>query len=116
MGSDLEAFCHYPADGSVAARGGADGAGYELLWHLGYTIMSWLKRAKEMGLRLGGGKSDSRDGGEGNFLVIEKSGGVKDNFESTEIEEGAAFERMEVEASAETDMEDALERMELDSA
>jgi len=78
--------------------------------------MSCFKRAKEMGLRLSGGKPDSRDGGEGNLLVIEKSGGVEDNFESTEIEEGAAFERMEVEASAETDMEDALEIMEFDSA
>jgi hypothetical protein len=55
MDSDLEAFCHYPADGSFAARGGTDGAGYELLWHLVYTIMSWLKCAKGMGLRLGGG-------------------------------------------------------------
>jgi hypothetical protein len=50
------------------------------------------------------------------ILVIQRSGGVEDNFESTEIEEGAAFERMEVEVSAETEMEDALEIMELDSA
>jgi hypothetical protein len=36
--------------------------------------------------------------------VIEKSSDFEDNFESTEVEEGAALERMEVEASAETDM------------
>jgi hypothetical protein len=36
--------------------------------------MSCFKRAKEMGLRFSGGKPDSRDGGEGNLLVIEKSG------------------------------------------
>jgi hypothetical protein len=116
MDSDLEEFCHYAADGSFVARGGVGGAGYELLWHLGYTIMSWLKRTEKMGLRLGGEKSDSRDGGERSLLVIKKSSDFEDNFESTEVEEGAAFERMEVEASAETDMEDALERMDLDSA
>lgn len=104
MDSDLEGFCHYAADDSFVARGGAGGAGCELLWHLGYTIMSWLKHTEEMGLRLGGGKSDSRDGGERSLLVIEKSSNFEDNFESTEVEEGAALERMEVEASAETDM------------